>query len=374
MRIGINALYWIPNAMGGTQTYFLNLIKALLAVCPEHDFYVFLNANGADQFPFVSPRLKIVRCFIPGKLRIFRLAWQYLVLPIYAKREKLDVFHSIGYLSPVMPNIPSVVTVLDMIHYVRPREIGFAKQLLWRALFPLSLRTADRIISISKGVGNEICSHFKWAASKVIPIYLGVDHELFRCVDYPINAGGAPFILAVASIQPHKNLDGLVRAFAKAKPHLASTPARLVLVGMKTVTCKKLFKLIAALGLTDVVEFTGRISDKALVNLYQTASVMVFPSFYEGFGLPILEAMACGCPVIASDDPTIREVAGDAAFFVNPADSEKLMDAMVKVISNKSLRSSLIENGLQHVRTYTWKKTAEQTVAVYLDVFRRLHE
>jgi len=363
MRIGINALYWIPNAMGGTQTYFLNLVKALLSVCPEIEFYVFMNADGANQFPFTSPRLKIVRCFIPGKLRFFRLAWQYLALPYYAKREKLDVLHSIGYLSPIMPNIPSVVTVLDMIHYVRPREIAFTKQLLWRALFPLSLRTADRIITISKGVGNEISEHFKWAASKVIPIHLGVDRELFRFVDCSRDAGGAPFVLAVASISPHKNLDGLIRAFAKARQYLPKT--RLVLVGMKTATYEKLLKLINSLGLADVVEFTGRISDQALVKLYQTASVMIFPSFYEGFGLPILEAMACGCPLIASDYSTIREVAGKAAILANPADSDELARALIEVLSNKAVRRSLIEKGLDHVKTYTWEKTAEQTFIVY---------
>jgi hypothetical protein len=92
--------------MGGTQTYLLNLIKALLAVCPEHEFYVFLNADGADQFPFASPGLKIVRCFVPGKLRFFRMAWEYLAVPYYAKREILDALHSIGYLSPIMPSIP----------------------------------------------------------------------------------------------------------------------------------------------------------------------------------------------------------------------------------------------------------------------------
>jgi glycosyltransferase involved in cell wall biosynthesis len=363
MRIGINALYWIPNAMGGTQTYFLNLIKALLFVRPEDEFCVFLNADGADQFPFGSPRLKIVRCIIPGKLRFFRLAWQYLVLPYYARREKIDVLHSIGYLSPIMPNIPSVVTVLDMIHYVRPREIEFAKQLLWRVLFPLSLMSADRIITISKGVGNEVREHFKWAASKVIPIYLGVDHELFRCTDFPEDDSVPPFVLAVASINPHKNLDGLIRAFAKARQHLSYT--RLVLVGMKTATYKKLLRLIDCLGLADVVEFTGRISDQALVKLYQTASVMIFPSFYEGFGLPILEAMACGCPLIASDYSTIREVAGKAAIFVNPAESDELAKALIEVLGNKAVRRSLIEKGLHHVKTYTWEKTAEETFTVY---------
>ena len=365
MKIGINALFWRPDSMGGTQTYFLNLVKALLKICPEHEFCVFLNADGADKFQLASPRLKIIRCFIPGKLRSFRLIWQYLALPYYAKREKLDVLHSLGYLSPVMLNIPCVVTVLDMIHYVRPREIEFFKQLLWRALFPLSIRTVDRIITSSRSVGQEVCAYFPRTASKVIPIHLAVDRELFRLPSCRKDAGDTPFVLAVASIQPHKNLDGLIKAFAKVRQHLPDT--RLVLVGLKTSIHEKLLKLSEGLFIADAIEFTGRISDQALVKLYQDATVMVFPSLYEGFGLPILEAMACGCPVIASDCAVFCEVSGDASLLVNSDDSDELADAIVKVINNEAIRSSLIERGLQRVKAYTWEKTAEKTASVYQD-------
>ena len=365
MKIGINALYWRPNGMGGTQTYFLNLVQALIKTHTDHEICVFLNADGADKFPFASPKLKIVRCFVPGQLRPLRLLWEYMVLPYYAKRQKLQILHSLGYISPIVPKIPLVVTVLDMIHYVRPKETGAFKQLLWRILFPLSLRTVNRIITISQNVGQEICANFPWAASKVIPIHLGVDHELFRIPDCRKGAGDTPFVLAVASIQPHKNLDGLIKAFAKVRQHLPYT--RLVLVGMKTPTHEKLLKLIEALSLDDAVGFTGRISDQELIDLYQNAAVMVFPSLYEGFGLPILEAMACGCPVIASDCSVFREVAGDAALLINPEDYDELMNAMIKVINNEAIRSSLIGRGLKHVKIYTWEKTAEQTVSVYHD-------
>jgi len=275
------------------------------------------------------------------------------------------VLHSLGYLSPIMPNIPCVVTALDMIHYVRPREIEFSKQLLWRTLFPLSLRTVNRIITISQSVGQEICAYFPWTTSKVIPIHLGVDHELFRLPDCRKDACDTPFVLAVASIQPHKNLDGLIKAFAKVRQQLPYT--HLVLVGMKTPTYEKLLKLAEGLFIADAIEFTGRISDQALVKLYQEATVMVFPSLYEGFGLPILEAMACGCPVIASDCAVFREVAGDASLLVNHEDPDGLAIAIVKVINNEAIRSSLIERGLQHVKAYTWEKTAEKTAFVYQD-------
>ena len=368
MRIGINALFWTSDAMGGTQTYFLNLVKALLNVFPEDDFVVFVKASEAAKIGLASPRLRLVRCRIPVKLRSLGLIWEYSLLPFLCRKEGLDVLHSLGYLSPIVPNTASVVTVLDMIHYVFPSEIEVPKRLLWRVLFPLSLRTADCIVSISREVGREVSERFGWAASKVVPIHLGVDHKLFRPANSISGEGGPRFVLSVASISRHKNLERLIRAFAKARRKLPNT--RLVLVGMRTPRHGGLSKLVERVGLNDVVEFTGRISDAALVKLYQTASALAFPSLYEGFGLPLLEAMACGCPVIASDLPTIRETAGDAALFVDAEDSDGWAAALNEVLGSGALRESLIERGLRHADAYTWEETARKTMMAYRGVAR----
>jgi len=152
MRIGINALYWIPNTMGGTQIFFLNLTKNLVKIDPNSEFVVFLNADATHHFNLRAPNLSVQTCPIPGRLRPLRLPWENTVLPSYASRHGLDIVHSLGYIEPPILSIPSVVTVLNMIHYIHHGNIDTTKQILWRLLFPLWLKRADRVLSISHSV------------------------------------------------------------------------------------------------------------------------------------------------------------------------------------------------------------------------------
>jgi glycosyltransferase involved in cell wall biosynthesis len=368
MRIGINALFWIPDAMGGTQTYFLNLLRALVRIDPANEYLAFLNKNGAQNSRIASTNLQVQICPIPGRMRSLRLLWESLLLPSYARRLQIDLLHSLGYIAPFALSIPSVITVMDMIHYIYPYEIEKSKRILWKVLFPASLRRAKHAISISKSVKRDIVRFFPWAESKTTPISLGVDHTLFN-PSLPgenfsfENDKVRQFILAVASISPHKNIGTLIRAFAQVQrmwPDL-----RLALVGMKTCHAKALEQLVHNLSLDAQVHFLGRISDMELAKLYRRARVLVFPSLYEGFGLPLLEAMACGCPVIASNRSSMPEVCEDAALLFDPDDVIQLTQVIVEVLSSEELRTELQRRGLEHAAKYTWETTATKTLEVY---------
>jgi glycosyltransferase involved in cell wall biosynthesis len=366
MRIGINALFWGPNQMGGTQTYLTKLVEALVRAFPRDEFVVFLNADGREAFPVRSENLSIVGCPVRWRQTGVRLLWQYLALPRYAKRAQVDVLHSLGYLSPVAPGLPCVVTVLDMIHYRRPKEISNAKRWLWRVLFPISLRSAAAVITISKAVEREVAEEFPWSGSRIRSIHLGVDETVFRVGD---RAGGhvdRPTVLGVASMAPHKNLDGLIRAFERARERVRT--ARLILVGTKTKTGDRLWQEVQERGLEGAIEFAGRISERELVTLYQSASVMVAPSHYEGFCLPVLEAMACGCPVVSADSAVFEEVGGDASVRVDATDVSALAGAIAAVLLDEDLRSALKAKGLRRARAFTWRQTAEETMEVYREV------
>lgn len=370
MRIGINAMYWIPNSMGGTQTYLLRLVEALLASDEQHEYVIFLNREGAAAFAPHSSRLRVEVCPVRGRNRLARLLWENAALGRRARALKLDVVHSLGYLSPIYLPTKSVVTVLDMIHYIRPDEIARSKRYLWRLLLPSTLRRVDRIITISESVKREVARFFPRAEAKTVAIPLAVDTARFTPGEglRDSDPGGAdarpPAILAVASMAPHKNMAVLVRAVARLRRD--GHAVRLLLVGQETVTTAELRPLAASLGLgPGDVEFSGRVSDEALVRLYREAVVLVFPSLYEGFGLPLLEAMACGCPVIASRTSSIPEVVGDAALLFDPMDESELAQHLASVLESAELRRDLIGRGFRNLERFGWASTAARTLAVY---------
>ncbi len=368
MRIGINALYWLPDSMGGTQTYFLNLVKNLVQRSPDYQFYLFINATAATSYSIDAGNLTVVPCQISGHNRMMRLAWENSILPRLARRYRLDLMHSLGYLSPPLLPVPTVVTVLDMIHFTRPADIALSKQLMWRLLFPASLARASQVITISRSVRDELVGHYPWAAKKIRPIHLGVDHDLFsaKTVSTRELSLSRPFVLAVASLSRHKNLGAVIKAFSLAAVQVPEL--RLLLVGMRSNAAEELYCLAEESGLNDRIEFTGRVSDSELVLLYQNATAFIYPSLYEGFGLPVLEAMACGCPVIASNRFSVPEIAGDAALLVDPCDTLQIAGSIVMLANMPELRNSLAQKGLEQARKYDWARTAEETLSVYRHV------
>lgn len=373
MRIGIDALYWLPNSMGGTQTYFLSLLDALSATTPKDEYVVYLNATAEKQFSISHPNVTTHSAPIDGKNRLVRLAWENLALPLRVNSDRLDIFHALGYLLPRGVSAPSVVTVLDMIHYARPKDISSQKMTLWRRMFPDSLKRADRVIAISNSVKNDICTFFPWAENKIHVTPLAVDHTLFNPpasidIHTTLLPSGRPFILGVASLAAHKNLDGLVRAYAMVRSHFPDFD--LCLVGMKSPAYAEISSLVEELKLESHVIFTGRVPDHELVNLYHRAEMLVFPSHYEGFGLPVLEAMACGCPVVASDRYSVPEVAGDAALLIDPRNTEQIADAIMLVIQSAQIKSELIDRGLRRSMQFTWQRTAHSTHDVYQSLAR----
>ncbi|MCL0097700.1 glycosyltransferase family 4 protein [Dehalococcoidia bacterium] len=260
--------------------------------------------------------------------------------------------------------VPFVITVHDLARF----KISFTRETLrervglW--LDKKGIRKAATILAVSEYTKRDLVSFLRIPPQKVMVIYNGIDHAIFRFRNE--NPFDFPYVIYVGSERPRKNLDRLLEAFARVRrcfPELklvkAGTEGR-----SKEFRARTLRK-VAELGLRREVIFLERVSDEELARYYSGALLLAYPSLYEGFGIPLLEAMACGCPVVASNTTSLPEVAGDAAILVNPYQVDEIAEAMRMVIKDEDLRARLIARGLERARAFSWSKTAEETHRVY---------
>ena len=260
---------------------------------------------------------------------------------------------------------PFIITVHDLARFIFPEEAGNMKERLGLFLDRMGIRRASFIISISENTKRDIVRFWKIPEDKIEVIYNGIDRDKFK----PRKVEPSPHIIYVGSERPRKNLVRLIEAFGEVKrvyPEL-----KLVKVGgwgRSRVFREMTMKKIKELSLEDDVIFTGDVDDEKLSELYSSSLLLVYPSLYEGFGLPPLEAMACGCPVCASNTSSIPEVVGDAGVLFDPYSVEDMKNAIVKVLSDETFRRSLIEKGFERVSMFSWERTCEMT----LNLYRRL--
>lgn len=351
--------YGLDRKPGGIGRYSLELLAALRAggVWPT-----VLNAGRATEPDAVSlPGAGL----LPGLLSIGQVA-----IAREARRRRLDLVHDPTGTAPLMlTNARRVVTIHDVIPYIYPKTSSRLDRLIYRLWLPLAVRHLDAVITDSECSRRDILTHLPVHPDKVtvVPIAASPRYRpLDRTQTAPVLARlglTVPYILYVGSVEPRKNVSRLLEAFARLR---ADAPGyRLVIVGAGRWKTTPIFKTVARLGLEPYVSFTGYVAEEDLPALYAGAALFVFPSLYEGFGLPVLEAMACGTPVVTSNVSSLPEVAGDAALPVNPFDVETIADAMRRVLADPALAAHLRERGLARARQFSWERTARETLAVY---------
>jgi glycosyltransferase involved in cell wall biosynthesis len=299
-----------------------------------------------------------------------RIAWEQTGLPLAVRRHRLDVLHSPHYSMPVAAGCASVVTFHDMTFFIYPEVHKTYKKLFFRSMMRLSARRADAIIAISESTRADILRILKRRADDVCTVMYGIDRQFQPVQDRALidqtrrqHRLPDPFILYVGNLEPRKNIPTLVRAFAKLVEK--GLPHSLVLAGSRGWMDDDIFKTIQDLGLQSRVLLPGFCEQSELPALYSAASLFVYPSLYEGFGLPVLEALACGVPVITSNISSMPEVAGQAAILVDPHDSDELAKAMVRILTDPAKSEELARTGRQRASLFTWERTAQQTVDVY---------
>ncbi len=360
--IGIDA-HSIGLKQGGNETYIKELLKAISEI--EHSdfkFLIFLSRNILIPSFLLKKNFKICRV---SKNSFLRFMFE---LPFKTHINKLDLIHT-QYHLPFMISCPGIITVHD-ISFLRFPEF-FPKHLFlkFKIFFPYSIKKSVKIITCSEFSKKEIINFYKVEPEKIVVIYYGVS-ENFKPIEIKENilkkyGIKKPFILTVSNLQPRKNLNRLIKAYLYLLKNKENFSYSLVIVGRKLWLYKEIFEEAKRLGFKDRIVFTDYIPEEDLIYLYNLAEVFVYPSLYEGFGLPVLEAMACGCPVITSNLSSLPEICEKAAILVNPYDIEEIANAIKEVISNANLRNFLKKEGLKQSKKFTWKKTAEETLKVY---------
>lgn len=300
---------------------------------------------------------------------------EHLLLPLEMKKTGADLFHYPSFNMPLVNPRPSVVTIHDLIYYLDPGACpGKMAHLYARLVFRKVAGSAKRILTVSEYTRKDIVEHLGVHPDKVVVTYPGVD-EFYRPERdsaslervrkrYSIDGD---YILYVGNHGVNKNLHRLLKAFAVLKNRKS---AALILAGNKDPRRQDLYNLPSVLGIEDKVRFIGKVPEEDLPALYTMAKVFVFPSLYEGFGLPPLEAMACGTPVVSSTATSLPEVVGDAGVQTDPYDPGAIAGALDKVLSSKALQSELREKGFKRAAQFSWLECAKMTVQVYREALQ----
>ena len=355
----------------GIGRYMKCLIEAILAQEPHGDYLLILPPGGEDMIEAGSSRAEI----ITPKLKYYSIREQ-IQLPRILREYKVDLLHAPHFMLPLVRPCPSVVTIHDVIGLVWKEDLqSRIGRVYYRWMISAAVRLADRIITDSKFSKDDIVRCLGVDREKVKVIYPGISPDFQRVTDhiqlenirtkYRIEN---EYIVYAGIYKPRKNHAALLRAFQR---FLSSDGhANLVLVGPLKEGEQELRRLADELGISKKVIFAGFVNDSELRALYSAAKVYACPSLYEGFGFTVLEAMACGIPVVSAGETSLPEVAGDGALYANPGNPEEFAQALHDVFTNASLRSGLIEKGRKNLLRFSWANTARETLGVYQDALR----
>lgn len=371
MRIGINLLYLLPGIVGGTETYALSLLQALARIDRQNEYVVFLNRESITLELPAQPNLRKVACPVPARVRTARYLWEQLMLPVQAKIHRLHLLHSLGYVQPLHSVCPSVVTIHDLNFHNLARWMPLKKRMALRFFITRSARRADHIITVSEFSKNQIVELLGIPEDKVTVTYNAVRPRAHQVLPFEVVSQQyglrRPYILALSSPSPHKNIASLIKAFAILRQR-GFRELQLVVAGHPPRDKWSLDGLLKDHELFNAVVFTGYVPDEVLPSLYAHAEAFVFPSLYEGFGIPVLEAFLYGAPVACSNTAALPEIAGDAACYFDPTNVEEMADVISGLLCNQDLRQSLIKKGKERVTRFTWEETAQKTLEVYRKV------
>jgi glycosyltransferase involved in cell wall biosynthesis len=356
----------------GIGTYIRNLVRGLAAIDHENHYVLFVGQPGRELFADLPDNFRLVleRSPVYSFRELMALSWRLF-------RLDLDLYHATHYVLPAVVPCRAVVTIHDIIHLLYPEFLPNRLAFLYaQRMIRRSLGRGERIIAVSENTRADLMAHFRVNPRKIQVVYNGVE-PVFRA---PLAAAERdarlaevglvpPYLLFVGNPRPHKNLDRVLQAYARA---ITLHPFRepLVCVGDRGGGDLKLRARAEALGIADRVRFVGHVPKELLPAIYQGATLFLYPTLYEGFGLPVVEAMASGVPVVTSNTSALREIAEGHAQLVNPLDVDALADAIVRCVSDEEFRQRLVERGARRAADFRWERTARKTLAIYLGVLR----
>ena len=381
MKIGIDARFLTHPQKGGFKTYTENLIAALACVDEENEYILYLD-RSPDQKTDLPQRPNFSHKVL-SQFPLVGMPWREQVqLRVQIAKDRIDLLHSPCLTAPLWPDCPLVVTVHDMIwafpeKFSNPRLWSIRRKLMgWynSAVSKQAIERASAIITVSQAAKESILEHIKLENTRIFVTHEAVKPAFRQVKDsQPINVIRhkyhlpSDFILAIGSPDPRKNISRLVQAYSLLPKDLREKYL-LVIVWTHSLLAHEIADQAERSQLGNNIRFLQSVSDDDLILLYNAASLFAFPSLYEGFGLPPLEAMACGAPVVAANNSSIPEIVGDAAVLLDAQDVNAICNSMNRILTDNSLRTAMINKGIERAASFSWEKCARETLAVYKSV------
>ncbi len=373
MRIALDYTAAIRQG-AGIGTYVRNLCAAMLQQDTQTRYTLLTSGRSTTEHPFPEAENVVGRSvLIPDRyLNILWYRWRTPLLPATLFTGPIDIYHGPDFtLPPLSKKVRKIVTIHDLAFLEHPEYAVPSLAAYLNKVVPEAVAAADVVATVSHEVGRTLVKHFQTPLEKLTVIPNGVGAHFRRITD-PVLLGATqhkfnlktPLVLAVGTLEPRKNHIGLIKAFYKAQQK-KNGPAMLAIAGGQGWMYDETKQLVSELKLDKKVRFLGRVTDLELVTLYSMADMFAFPSFFEGFGVPPIEAMACGAPVITSNISALPEIAKDAALLVDPYDIDALADALTRLTEDTSLREELRLKGYQRAKQYTWAISARKMLTVY---------
>jgi glycosyltransferase involved in cell wall biosynthesis len=375
-RVAVNLLTENPSNPSGAHWFWTRIIPEMASrLASDEELYLLVSPRSRELYQGYGPRVRYITYPWSNEHKALRTLTEHVYSPVRLPLSRIDVFNTL--MAPVPPLRSSLVIHMKTMHaFTAPDSMGKATSAYRRFSYPRSARLADSIIINSESLRSEIERYLEVDPRKLRLIYEAVDHDLFKRGDSAAARARVasfgitrPFILFVSSLWPYKNCDGLLRAWAQARSRLTGYQLAIVGGGSDTNYLGELHSLAENLGISEDVVFVGAVPLEDTAQFYQAAEVFVYPSLNETFGLPILEAMACACPVVTSNVSAMPEIAGGAALLADPRDPAALAQAIVDATGPGADR--LRDRGLRRAREFTWAATASATLDVYREAAER---
>jgi glycosyltransferase involved in cell wall biosynthesis len=369
VHIGLNLLYLVPGETGGMEIYARELIPQLVAAAPDARFTAFVNREAAEagNGPW-SELIEMVTVPVRARNRFEWVRGEQQLLPPLARRAQVDLVHSLANTAPVWGSFRRVVTIHDLIYEVVPEARSGLRARGMRLLVPLAARRSDRVIVDAAATSEDLRSRVGISSEMIDVVPLGIGSPQ-RAAPFPevevrrwLDAGDRAIVLSVSAKLPHKNLPRLISAVAAIPERVRPL---LVLPGYHTAHERELRSRAEQLGVGDYLRVPGWLSAEELEGLYAAAACFVFPSLHEGFGLPVLEAMARGVPVACSGRGALLEVASEAALLFDPESELAITQAIQRLLHDQPEAERLREAGRERASRFTWSATAAGTLASY---------
>jgi len=374
-RIGINLLFINPKLAGGSVTYAKKMVASISLLDTKTEYYIYIHQD------FNLNDLSLGKNFIVRLLPFtyssvyWRYLWEQLVLPFYLEKDKVDLLHSLGYVTPILTRKTKVVSILDINYQGHGGKMKFFKRILLGLMVNLSARFSKKIITISHFSKNQIVKYTKTDPNKIIVTYLSGSNDMpfrgknisekilkkYNLVD--------PYLIAFSSPSPHKNIENLLFAFKILITEYSNI--KLLLVGHKDKS-ESIKKVIYNEGLVNNVIFTGYVPDEEVIPLITGAKVFVFPSRYEGFGIPILDAQMCQIPIASSNAGSLPEVGGKSVSYFDPESPKEMAAAIMIFFENEEYTEQSILSSIVNRNLFSWDKTAQETIQVYQTLLKKL--